>query len=112
MVFRKSEIASIFKQMGSPKIGTPKPSDIEWQSLEDSFIECSPYLYNKLTQAKLSRQEFQVCLLILLQFDNATMAILMHTNSNVICNVKKRTNEKVFREASATSLAKNLITSC
>ena len=34
------------------------------------------------------------------------------TNTNVICNVKKRINEKLFGEASATSLAKNLIESC
>ena len=111
-VFRKSEIASDFKQMASPKIGTPKPSDVEWQTLEDSFAESFPQLYDKIGQAKLARQELQVCLLILLQFDNSTMAVLMLTNTNVICNVKKRTNEKLFGEASATSLAKNLISSC
>ena len=111
-VFRKSEIASVFKQKASPKMGTPKPSDLEWQVLEDSFAESFPRLYDKMVQAKLSRQELQVCLLILLQFDNSTMAVLMLTNTNVICNVKKRTNEKLFGEASATSLAKNLIESC
>lgn len=111
-VFRKSEIASVFKQKASPKMGTPKPSDLEWQVLEDSFAESFPRLYDKMVQAKLSRQELQVCLLILLQFDNSTMAVLMLTNTNVICNVKKRNNEKLFGEASATSLAKNLIESC
>ena len=82
------------------------------QVLEDSFAESFPRLYDKMVQAKLSRQELQVCLLILLQFDNSTMAVLMLTNTNVICNVKKRNNEKLFGEASATSLAKNLIESC
>ena len=111
-VFRKSEIASGFKQMASPKMGTPKPSDVEWQTFEDSFAESFPRLYDKIVQAKLARQELQVCLLILLQFDNSTMAVLMLTNTNVICNVKKRTNEKLFGEASATSLTKNLIAAC
>lgn len=111
-VYRKSEIVAVFKQKSSLKIGTPNPSDVEWQTLEDSFAECFPRLYSKMEQAKLARQELQVCLLILLQFGNSTMAVLMLTNTNVICNVKKRTNEKLFGEASATSLAKNLISSC
>ena len=65
-------------------------------------------VYEKINSNKLSMQEIQVCVLTFIGMNNSEVAILLGVASNVVCNAKKRANQKIFGGHSASSLYENL----
>ena len=74
------------------------------------FKQYFPLVYAKISRTKLSTQEFHVCVLSWLKFDNREMSILLQTTTSSICNAKQKANYKLFDQNSASSLYKNLST--
>lgn len=109
IAIENSDIFLKFKNATTPKLKAILPNQNDWKALEILFKQYFPLVYAKISRTKLSTQEFHVCVLSWLKFDNREMSILLQTTTSSICNAKQKANYKLFDQNSA-SLYKNLST--
>lgn len=110
IAIENSDIFFKFKNATTPKLKAILPNQDDWKTLEILFKQYFPLVYAKISRTKLSTQEFHVCVLSWLKFDNREMSILLQTTTSSICNAKQKANYKLFDQNSASSLYKNLST--
>ena len=110
IAIENSDIFLKFKNATTPKLKAILPHQNDWKALEILFKQYFPLVYAKISRTKLSTQEFHVCVLSWLKFDNREMSILLQTTTSSICNAKQKANYKLFDQNSASSLYKNLST--
>lgn len=110
IAIENSDIFLKFKNATTPKLKVILPNQDDWKTLEILFKQYFPLVYAKISRTKLSTQEFHVCVLSWLKFDNREMSILLQTTTSSICNAKQKANYKLFDQNSASSLYKNLST--
>lgn len=110
IAIENSDIFLKFKNATTPKLKAILPNQNDWKALEILFKQYFPLVYAKISRTKLSTQEFHVCVLSWLKFDNREMSILLQTTTSSICNAKQKANYKLFDQNSASSLYKNLST--
>lgn len=110
IAIENSDIFLKFKNATTPKLKAILPNQNDWKTLEILFKQYFPLVYAKISRTKLSTQEFHVCVLSWLKFDNREMSILLQTTTSSICNAKQKANYKLFDQNSASSLYKNLST--
>lgn len=110
IAIENSDIFLKFKNATTPKLKAILPNQDDWKALEILFKQYFPLVYAKISRTKLSTQEFHVCVLSWLKFDNREMSILLQTTTSSICNAKQKANYKLFDQNSASSLYKNLST--
>lgn len=110
IAIENSDIFLKFKNATTPKLKAILPNQDDWKTLEILFKQYFPLVYAKISRTKLSTQEFHVCVLSWLKFDNREMSILLQTTTSSICNAKQKANYKLFDQNSASSLYKNLST--
>ncbi|WP_147337038.1 hypothetical protein [Segatella copri] len=108
IAIENSDIFLKFKNATTPKLKAILPNQNDWKALEILFKQYFPLVYAKISRTKLSTQEFHVCVLSWLKFDNREMSILLQTTTSSICNAKQKANYKLFDQNSASSLYKNL----
>lgn len=108
-VLMTSKIVEEFYDMAILRKCTLKPDQKEWKKLYAILQESLPQVYEKISNSKLSSQEFQVCVLTYLGMDNTKISILVGTTTKTICNAKQKANGKLFNCNTAASLYDNLL---
>lgn len=107
---KNSEIVKIIRKRAEWKHGSTLPSADEWIKLTNQFRLDFPYHYATLTQGKkLAAMELRTCILLLLDFKEGEIAVLLDVKPQRVTNIKKRANAKLFSDNSATTLTSNIL---
>ena len=103
--FVESNIVAMFLQKSeNPQHGMP--TNIEWKCLEREFEKNLPSVYEQMKI--LSPLQRQVCILLLLDYEESIIAVLRNTKTQTINTAKMRANQKMFQTNDAASLKTNL----
>ena len=111
--FENSDIVQLFRSKRSYFKGQTTPTNKEWKLLVSQFRQDMPSAY--ATMSSLSPLQLQVCVLLILGFEEGEIAYLRQTKPQVINTAKVRANQKLFLSNDSASLKDNLmgiITSC
>ena len=106
--FKESQIVKTFAEKSQFSKDHPVPNQAEWDMLEQQFRKDMPGLYRLFEDKGLSDLEFRTCLLLLLDYDEGTVAGLTRSSSQTINSAKVRANQKLFNEKGAKSLHRAL----
>lgn len=107
--FENSKIVEVFRNRKNYKADNPSPNKSEWRALEMQFSKDMPSLYKLFTtDKKLSPLELHTCVLLLLNFDDASIVNLTNSIPQTISTSKSRANKKLFNAKGATSLKSRL----
>ena len=106
---KNSEAVKAIRKRAEWKHGARLPSADEWIKLTNQFRLDFPYYYSTLTQGKkLSINELRTCMLLMLDFKEGEIAVLLDVKPQRVTNIKKRVNMKLFDDISATTLTVNI----
>ena len=105
--FEGSSIVQAFNNKRTYHKGQTPPTDDEWETLTNQFRQDMPSAYS--TMSFLSPLQLQVCILLLLGFEEGEIAYLRQTKPQVISNAKARANQKLFMSNDSASLKGNLM---
>ena len=106
--FKESKIVKTFAEKSQFSKDHPVPNQAEWDMLEQQFRKDMPGLCRLFEDKGLSDLEFRTCLLLLLDYDEGTVAGLTQSSSQTINSAKVRANQKLFNEKGAKSLHRAL----
>ena len=106
--FKESQIVKTFAEKSQFSKDHPVPNQAEWDMLEQQFRKDMPGLCRLFEDKGLSDLEFRTCLLLLLDYDEGTVAGLTQSSSQTINSAKVRANQKLFNEKGAKSLHRAL----
>ncbi len=106
--FKESQIVKTFAEKSQFSKDHPVPNQAEWDMLEQQFRKDMPGLCRLFEDKGLSDLEFRTCLLLLLDYDEGTVAGLTRSSSQTINSAKARANQKLFNEKGAKSLHRAL----
>ena len=106
--FKESQIVKTFAEKSQFSKDHPVPNQAEWDMLEQQFRTDMPGLCRLFEDKGLSDLEFRSCLLLLLDYDEGTIAGLTRSSSQTINSAKVRANQKLFNEKGAKSLHRAL----
>ena len=106
--FKESKIVKTFAEKSQFSKDHPVPNNSEWSMLEQQFRKDMPGLCRLFEDKGLSDLEFRTCLLLLLDYDEGTIAGLTQSSSQTINSAKVRANQKLFNEKGAKSLHRAL----
>ena len=107
--FENSKIVVVFRNRKNFKADNPSPNKSEWRALEMQFSKDMPSVYKLFTtDKKLSPLELHTCVLLLLNFDDASIVNLTNSIPQTISTSKSRANKKLFNAKGATSLKSRL----
>jgi type II secretory pathway pseudopilin PulG len=106
--FKESQIVKTFAEKSQFSKDHPVPNKAEWDMLEQQFRTDMPGLCRLFEDKGLSDLEFRTCLLLLLDYDEGTIAGLTQSSSQTINSAKVRANQKLFNEKGAKSLHRAL----
>ncbi len=83
----------------------------EWEKLYYVLKQSMPALYSIFTQEKvLSHQEFQICILTLMNVSTKEISYMLHSTPSRVSNAKASINQKLFYDVSgAQSLYQNIM---
>jgi len=108
--FEASKIVEVFRKKKNFKSDNPIPNKSEWRALELQFSKDMPSTYKILsTDKKLSPLELQICILLILDFDEASIVSLTNSMPQTISTSKTRANKKLFNAKGATTLKSGLL---
>ena len=106
--FKESQIVKTFAEKSQFSKDHPVPNQAEWDMLEQQFRKDMPGLCRLFEDKGLSDLEFRTCLLLLLDYDEGTIAGLTQSSSQTINSAKARANQKLFNEKGAKTLHRAL----
>ncbi len=106
--FKESQIVKTFAEKSQFSKDHPVPNQAEWDMLEQQFGKDMPGLCRLFEDKGLSDLEFRTCLLLLLDYDEGTVAGLTQSSSQTINSAKVRANQKLFNEKGAKTLHRAL----
>ena len=106
--FKESQIVKTFAEKSQFSKDHPVPNQAEWDMLEQQFRKDMPDLCRLFEDKGLSDLEFRTCLLLLLDYDEGTIAGLTQSSSQTINSAKVRANQKLFNEKGAKTLHRAL----
>ena len=104
--FEKSQIVQVFLGKRTYHKEQAVPTGNEWKELVSQFREDMPSAY--ATMSSLSPLQLQVCVLLILGFEEGEIAYLRQTKPQVINTAKVRANQKLFLSNDSASLKGNL----
>lgn len=108
---KNSEAVKAIRKRAEWRLGADTPSADDWEKLTNQFRLDFPHYYAFLTQGtKLSTYELRTAILLLLDFKEGEIAVLLDVKPQRVTNIKKRTNLKLFDDNSASTLTDNLTT--
>lgn len=106
--FQNSDIAQFFSRKKQFKKGEVPLSESDWEQLVSQFSKDMPSAFAVMTSSNLSSLQLQVCILLLLDYEESIIAALRNTKPQTINNAKIRANKKMFMADNSTSLKSNL----
>lgn len=104
--FEKRNIVQVFRSKRIYHKEQSVPSHSEWEMLISQFRQDMPSAYS--TMSFLSPLQLQVCIILLLGFEEGEIAYMRQTRPQVISNAKARANQKLFMSNDSASLKNNL----
>ena len=106
---KNSEIVKAIRKRAEWKHGAVLPSADDWIKLTNQFRLDFPHYYSTLTQGKkLAIKELRTSMLLMLDFKEGEIAVLLDVKPQRVTNIKKRVNMKLFNDSSATTLTANI----
>jgi len=106
---KNNEAVKAIRKKAEWKYGATLPSADDWIKLANQFRLDFPIYYAALTQGnKLSANELRTCMLLMLDFKEGEIAVLLDVKPQRVTNIKKRVNMKLFDDISATTLISNI----
>ena len=85
------------------------PTSQEWEKLKFAFKGLYSNAYDLITsKGVLKDDQILVCILVMLNFSESTIAVMLHTDSKKIDRKKRQINKKLFDEERASTLKVNL----
>lgn len=107
---KNSEVVKTIRKKAEWKHGSRLPSVDDWIKLTNQFRLDFPYYYSMLTKGnKLATKELRTCMLLLLDFKEGEIAVLLDVKPQRVTNIKKRVNMKLFEDSSAATLTANIL---
>ncbi len=108
--FRESGIIKLLKiRLSRNTPGTVVPEEGVWKKLIVQFAHLAPTAYTTIGREEiLSSQELRMCILLLSDFDNNEINLLMNISPQNATNIRAKANKKLFGEDTASSLKTNL----
>lgn len=107
--FKNSSIVNVFAKKSLFTKEHPLPNKSEWGVLVRQFKVDMPAAYQFfVTGNPLSQLELYTCILLLLDYEEGVIVGLTKSSSSTISIAKRRANQKLFNEKSATLLRYNL----
>jgi DNA-binding CsgD family transcriptional regulator len=86
-----------------------KVSEEEWAELIEKVRNCIPIFYYNITKnSSLTNQEKQTAILLLLDYSNKDISILLDTSKSRISNIRSGINLKLFGTHSALHVESRL----
>lgn len=108
---KNSEAVKAIRRRAEWKHGAVLPSADDWIKLTNQFRLDFPHYYATLTQGKkLATKELRTSMLLMLDFKEGEIAVLLDVKPQRVTNIKKRVNMKLFDDSSATTLTANIQT--
>ena len=104
--FEESEIVKTFNSKRVFRKGVSAPNKEEWKRLVVQFQQDMPLAYAAMSG--LSPLQFQICILLLLGYEEGEIAVMQETKPQVITNAKARANKKLFLAVDSGSLRDHL----
>ncbi len=105
--FEKSPIVQVFHSKRTYHKEQAMPTGDEWKKLVSQFREDMPSAY--ATMSSLSPLQLQVCILLIMGFEEGEIAYMHQSRPQVISNAKSRANQKLFLSGDSVSLKGNLM---
>ena len=106
---KNSEAVKTIRRKAVWRNGVTLPSANDWIKLTNQFRLDFPYYYLTLTKGKkLSMKELRTSMLLMLDFKEGEIAVLLDVKPQRVTNIKKRVNMKLFDDSSATTLVSNI----
>lgn len=107
--FKNSSIVNVFEKKSLFTKEHPLPNKSEWGVLLRQFKKDMPAAYQFFAKGNpLSQLELYTCILLLLDYEEGVIAGLTKSSSSTVSIAKRRANQKLFNEKSATLLRYNL----
>lgn len=105
-----NETYKTFKDMAKPKpYKTNLPQESDWNNLMSMIREYYPIFYKeKIYNSGLPPMEARVCVLLRIHFSNNEIENLLDISASNLSNIKKRANQRLFNDCTASTLQKNL----
>lgn len=106
--FQNSDIVQLFSEKRQFKKGEEPLTGNDWKQLVSQFGNDMPSAFAVMTSSNLSPLQLQVCILLLLDYEESIIAALRETKPQTINTAKIRANKKMFMADNSTSLKSNL----
>ena len=107
--FEKSKIVEVFHRKKDFRQGVATPNKYEWRALEMQFSKNLPTIYKILiNDKKLSPLELRTCILLILGFEDYSIANITDSAPQTITTAKSRANKKIFNAKGAKTLKAGL----
>lgn len=107
--FKKDEVYLLFHDKCLSLQINHAPTEMEWRRLlnafRKSFVRYHSFVYIK---HRLSENQYRLCVLIRLGFNNKQMEFLLKKDADKLYRLKRTANLKIFGKDEATTLIKNL----
>ena len=105
--FKSSSIVKTYNSKRTFSKGQTLLTNDDWKALISQFRQDMPSAYAMMNC--LSPLQLQVCILLLLGFEEGEIAFMRQTRPQVINTAKVRANQKLFLSGDAVSLRSNLL---
>ena len=106
---KNSEAVRAIREKAEWKHGVKLPTADDWIKLTNQFRLDFPCYYSTLVQGKkLATNELRTSMLLMLDFKEGEIAVLLDVKPQRVTNIKKRVNTKLFDDTSATTLVSNI----
>ena len=107
---KNSEAVRAIRAKTEWRHGAKLPTADDWIKLTNQFRLDFPHYYTTLVQGKkLATNELRTCMLLMLDFKEGEIAVLLDVKPQRVTNIKKRVNTKLFADSSATTLVSNIL---
>lgn len=106
--FINSALVSRFRKYGQTGLLKEKPSERDWNDLEEGIGKCIPSLSIMINQGNILPLDRQVIILTYLGFSAKEISVIIEKSASRISNIKAIANEKLFNQRDARTLFKNL----
>jgi tetratricopeptide (TPR) repeat protein len=106
--FENSDIVHLFSEKKLFRKGDDSLTGSDWKQLTNEFRKDMPAAFSVMTDSRLSELQLQVCILLLLDYEESIIAALKETKPQTINNAKIRANKKMFMVDNASTLKTNL----
>ena len=94
---KNSEAVKAIRKKAEWKHGTELPSANDWIKLTNQFRLDFPHYYATLDQGnKLATKELRTCMLLMLDFKEGEIAVLLNVKPQRVTNIKKRVTILVY----------------